>query len=80
MFRFLSGKESKRKLAEASSTVDLKHLDLEARRVLNADFEFDGFTLELDNFSNSDALDTTDNVVVSSSGTCLLYTSPSPRD
>ena len=73
MFRFLSNRESKKKAAEANSTVDLKYLGLEPRRVLNADFDFDGFSLEIDNFSNSDALDTTDNLVVTSSGTDYFF-------
>jgi len=68
MFRFLLPKEAKSKLPKTKSTVDFSYINLEARQVLNADFDFDGFSLDFDNFSNSDPADNTDRVTVSGSG------------
>ena len=49
---------------------NLKHTKLERRRLLNADFSFDGSSLQLNNFTDS----TVNEVVISETGTDYLFT------
>ncbi len=58
---------------KSSSHVDFGYTQLEKRQVLNADFLFDGFSLQLNNFVDSNALDP-DNVTITRAGNDYIFT------
>ena len=57
-------------------TMDFKHL----AQYLSDDFQFEDTTGELDNLENTKSWCVAGGLRINNFKTCLLYTSPSPRD
>ena len=71
MFRIFANEDARKEPKAGDAKVDLSYLNLEPRQVLNADFDFDGFNLELFDFSDSDSQ--ADQVTISGSGSEYFF-------